>query len=127
MTSRPSSFSATRTSLIELLESRRPMWDRYDKQRIIEHRSAEKEALETFRARLKEAAKWDYKTAAKHSFRTGLNSSGPTCPIPLVPELDRIIAMLKIDSRKAISLEPNGRESRLYWFATHDPFEVSVC
>lgn len=119
MTSKTDSLMMTREELIEQLEARRPWAVRLDARRLKAHQVAEREALKTFRASLREALTWDYKKAKAEYFQPNIRTSGPTCPRSVVAVLETAITRAKADRRIRVTIPPE-REPSTFWLLTHD-------
>lgn len=118
-----------RDDLIAELKRIRPLLAERDKQKLKEHKQAEREHLAAFRQKCRDAARWDYETAKKNFFSPGIGRyAGPRCPVPQVEILDRMLALLQKTSTKRFTITPSGRYSDIYRLLTFDvPETKAVC
>jgi hypothetical protein len=95
-------ITMTRQALTDRLRDRLEAAKVEDARRLKEHAVQEKSALLAFRQSLREAMKWDYATLKKqHNFTAGLRHSLiPRCPRSEADEIDRVLRMVELDTRK---------------------------
>jgi hypothetical protein len=94
-------ITMTRDALLEKLTERFNAAKADDACAAKEHKAAEAKALQAFRARLREALKWDYERAKKEYFSAGLSRDDrPECPVLQQNDIKRQIEMVKLDQRK---------------------------
>jgi hypothetical protein len=125
----------SKQDVIDRLNEQLPLARTHDAERIKAHRADEVTALKAFRAGLKEAAKWDYKTALANGFRPNMdklfrNSNGyernsPDCPILVAPAVEKALRNLAFDHRKTYTLNPNGIHRGLYELITWSPNPIN--
>ena len=123
--SRDMAMRFTRDQLLEQLRGQLGKAVLYDKEQKALHKKAEKEALERFRASLREALKWDYATARKNWFSVK-ETNRPSCPDSMETTVRRAIAMVERSAQKTYTVSDN---SWLIWTAlTFDmPKRKDVC
>lgn len=125
----------SKEALIEALESKRSICEQKDDEAIISHKLAEKQFLADFRDACRKAAKWTYEEAVEHSFDLGFEGWGkrnrPSCPVPLVEELDKALFMLNTTQQKAFTISDDYTytlEGKIFKLLTVDAPEVkAVC
>lgn len=119
-----------REGLIAALEARLPWAKQSDKKRITDHKQAEKDIFEKFKARLQTARQWDYKMAKKNEFKlpnmtyTELDQIR-NCPQSRELRINQILESLKLSQQKTFTINPS---SDVYMLLTHDDdAPVSMC
>jgi hypothetical protein len=91
-------ISITREELLEKLLAAKAKADREDAKAAAAHEAKEQAALRKFRAELRAAMKWDWKTAKRKYGRVEFES--PSCPARHARHIELAIAQVKMDSRK---------------------------
>lgn len=124
----------SRADLLAALAERRKVAVKNNAERLAAHRVAEREYLAAFRKACREAAKWDYETAKKNSFRISSlmprdeggrwERSQPSCPMSEVSQIDSLVAMIGHVSQTRFTLSRSGRWSTAYAVLTGDVPQV---
>jgi hypothetical protein len=111
----------TRDQLVEALEARRPWAEKVDADRLTKHQKAEQDYLRQFRAACREAVKWDYEEAKKHSFSPWSGRQyRPDCPRSLVVALDMHLRMVRATRQDRFAVSEDGTWSKVFYLLTHD-------
>lgn len=119
----------TKDELLAELRRQLPAARQHDRHAAAEHKVAEREYLERFRERCREAAKWDYRTAASEYFSLRTDrGSAPSCPEPRVKRIESAIAMVEKSNQSKYTLTSDGNGRSLYPLVTFDvPTVESIC
>lgn len=105
----------SKQALLDALESRRSWAIQLDARNDKEHKAKEKACLKEFKARLREALKWDYATLKKKGFEVDVNyRDRPGCPMSFVTELDRAIGQVRNDGRTKFRVTNNNFQAALF-------------
>lgn len=117
----------TQKELIEALEARRQWAERLDATHLAAHRAAEKKALQDFRAKCREAIRWDYPTLKKEMFRVSVDQR-PYCPLSVVTSLNATIRVVKASRQARFTIASTGTWHRAFYLLTHDEnAKVEMC
>lgn len=108
-----------RDQLLEALEARKGWAAEIDAENLATHAKDEKAALVEFRAKCREALKWDYKTAKGNYFSVE-KITRPYCPNSLVSDLDRHINHIVASRQVRFVISESGAWSRVHYLLTHD-------
>jgi hypothetical protein len=92
-------ISIGRDELLKLLEDAKARADKEDAKAEKKHMADEAALLLRFRAKCREALKWDYETFKKNYFRVGVEDR-PYCPQRLARPIEMAITQVKMDTRK---------------------------
>lgn len=93
-------ISMTKDELLARLKEQLAIAEAEDRRAAEVHEKEEQQALERFRAKLKAALKWDYKTAKKSRYSRDLSMESPDCPRLEAPFFKNLITSLKLDTRE---------------------------
>lgn len=101
----------TKSELLAQLKANLKAAEAIDAKAIAKHKIDEETYLQKFRKSLAVAAKWDYATAKKHSFRAGVGDgyrSGPSCPKLEAVAIRRVIRQVELDNRDKYQFLPDS-------------------
>ena len=95
-------ISISKESLLAKLRQQLKIAESDDAARTKKHRQDEQAALVNFRAKLREALKWEYAKAKKEDFSIGFNRyrNAPDCPKLSAPRFKELIKRVELDERK---------------------------
>lgn len=114
----------TRDQLVEALEARRPWATALDRERLREHREAERAWVDMVKKRAREIVKLpaaELRKRAKDYRSLDLNRDGsPTCPDSFVLKLDRALGVLTMTNQQTFTIDSEGPWRNVYFLLTHD-------
>jgi hypothetical protein len=116
-------FSFKKQALLEALEARRPWAAELDRKQTQLHKAAEKEALNHFRSKCREAVKWSYDEAKKQTMYTRAGRDWfepPSCPTSIVQMLDAALEEIRRDGRQRYQISHRGGFHRIHYLLSYD-------
>lgn len=110
-----------REDAIAALERRRTWAQRLDVKKARAHARAEQAALNDFKKRCRAALRWTYAQLREHRFEIEVPYNGrPDCPALVETQLDEQLAILKLDSRKTVTITEDNENRHIFWLLTYD-------
>lgn len=110
-----------REQAIAALERRRTWAQRLDVKNINTHGRAEQTTLNDFKKRCRAALKWTYEQLREHRFEIEVPYGGrPDCPALVETQLDEQLAILKLDTRKTLTITEDNENLQIFWLLTYD-------
>lgn len=123
-------FSFSKQGLLDALEARRSWAESLDKRQASEHKKAEKAAVDKFRAKCREALKWDYEQIKAFSwdYRSGRDwITVPTCPKSNLQSLDIALKQIQRDGRTRYRITPKAFANIHYLLSYDETAKPDVC
>jgi hypothetical protein len=119
----------SKAALILHLAERLKLAKAEDASVLKDHRKAEQETLIEFRAKLREALKWDYKTA-KSKYFSVKEQSKPSCPRSQAAAIYQELRSVQLDTRKSeqFRISPNtDLYNAVNWLPASERTKPDLC
>lgn len=117
MQSSPDIVFDERDDLVAALKARLPWARALDKRRKAEHAAAERDYLDAFKARCRDALKWSYADFKRANFEIEAPyRDRPSCPSMLVPQVEEALRSLALSSQRKFTIKSGHQLHHLLTF-----------